>query len=141
MLLARRSFLTVLLAAPLLGGTLGRARAVGTGANAVPQGLALVMFEQDGCPWCAKWNNDVAPGYAQSDEGRAAPLVRRDIHDPIPPGMTLASPPQFTPTFVLIKDGRELGRIQGYPGSDFFWAMLDELLAKAGTNPAETPKT
>lgn len=140
MLLARRTFLAALLAAPLLGGAGRTAHAAGTGSNAVPQGLALVMFEQDGCPWCAKWDNDVGPGYAKSDEGQVAPLVRRDIHDPIPPGMTLASPPQFTPTFVLMRDGRELGRIQGYPGSDFFWAMLDGLLAKAGAGSAG-PKT
>jgi hypothetical protein len=25
-----------------------------------------------------------------------------------------------------------MGRITGYPGADFFWPLLEELLAKAG---------
>ena len=34
----------------------------------------------------------------------------------------------FTPTFILVNDGAELGRIEGYLGEDFFWALLGMLL-------------
>ncbi|KDB02970.1 regulatory protein SoxS [Defluviimonas sp. 20V17] len=95
----------------------------------------MVMFEQQGCPYCAAWNRDVGPTYSKTKEGQAAPLYRRDIHDPIPSGMKLTSPPQFTPTFVLLEDGTEVGRIQGYPGADFFWALLDGLLKKTKAAP------
>jgi hypothetical protein len=40
----------------------------------------------------------------------------------------LARPISFTPTFVLVEDGRELARIEGYPGEDFFWGLLGMLL-------------
>ncbi len=144
MLFTRRSFLTALAAAPALAGLSGvaaKAQSAQTSASQVPKGLALVMFEQPGCPYCAAWNRDVAPTYPKTDEGRAAPLYRRNIHDPIPAGMKLTVPPQFTPTFVLLENGQEVGRIQGYPGADFFWALLDELLKKAkGANDAQ-PKT
>ena len=38
------------------------------------------------------------------------------------------------PTFVLVEDGRELGRIEGYPGEDFFWGLLGKLLEKLPQN-------
>ena len=36
--------------------------------------------------------------------------------------------PVFTPTFVLVEDGKELGRIEGYAGDEFFWFLLGRLL-------------
>ena len=39
-------------------------------------------------------------------------------------------PERFTPVFVLIDNGREIGRIRGYPGEDHFWGLLGTLLAK-----------
>lgn len=99
--------------------------------------LRLIMFEQDGCPWCAHWNAEVGPAYPKTEEGKLAPLTRLDIHAAVPEGMQLKRAPTFTPTFVLLKDGQEVGRIQGYPGEDFFWGMLDELLKKAGQDPSQ----
>ncbi len=58
----------------------------------------------------------------------------------LPAGLALKGMPQFTPTFVLIQNGKELGRIEGYPGPDFFWALLDQLLQKTAPEPA-TPKS
>jgi hypothetical protein len=102
--------------------------------------LRLLMFEQDGCPWCARWNADIAPAYPKTEEGRAAPLERLDIHAALPDGITLKRMPQFTPTFVLTRDGTEIGRIEGYPGADFFWGLLDGLLQQAAPDPAPAPK-
>lgn len=96
-----------------------------------PAGAAeLVMFEQAGCAWCARFNAEIAPGYAKSDEGRIAPLRRIDIHAPIPDDLTNITVERFTPTFVLVEDGKEYGRIRGYPGDQFFWFRLDELLSE-----------
>ncbi|PZX12820.1 hypothetical protein LX81_03527 [Palleronia aestuarii] len=89
---------------------------------------ALVMVEQDGCAWCAKWNAEVAPGYAESVEGKVAPLRRIDLHQPVPAELMLDSPPRVTPTFILVENGNEVGRIEGYPGENFFWPMLDALM-------------
>ncbi|MEN8838669.1 MAG: hypothetical protein ABF266_10935, partial [Celeribacter marinus] len=33
-----------------------------------------------------------------------------------------------TPTFVLVDEGRELMRIEGYGGDDLFWSMLSVIL-------------
>jgi thioredoxin-related protein len=90
--------------------------------------MRLLMFEEVGCHWCAKWNSKIGPIYPKTAEGRAAPLQRIDIHDGIPASITLKSRPQFTPTFVVIRKGREIGRIEGYPGEDFFWGLMEQIL-------------
>jgi hypothetical protein len=99
---------------------------------AAPAELELLMFEQPGCVYCAKWSEDVGPEYPLTDEGVAAPLRRLQLRDPLPQGLTLVSHPVFTPTFVLVLDGVETGRIEGYPGEDFFWQLLADMIAKSG---------
>lgn len=91
------------------------------------QVVELVMVEQRGCNWCERWDAEIAAAYPKTPEGKAAPLRRVDLHA-LPDAMTFASPPRYTPTFVLMVDNVEAGRIEGYPGEDFFWLMLAALL-------------
>jgi hypothetical protein len=88
----------------------------------------LLMFEHAGCPWCAKWDREIGPVYARTDEGKLAPLRRLPLSPP-PAGVRLAAPVNATPTFVLVKSGREIGRITGYNNEESFWALLTILLA------------
>lgn len=89
----------------------------------------LMIVEEEGCPWCVRWNAEVGDVYSITDEGLAAPLLRHDIHEPVPTGVILANPPHFTPTFILLVDGTEVNRIEGYPGEGFFWGLLGIMLA------------
>lgn len=89
----------------------------------------LVMVEEQGCHWCARWKEEIGVVYHKTDEGRAAPLRPVDIHA-LPADLTFKSRPQFTPTFILVEDGVEIGRIEGYPGEDFFWPLLARLIEK-----------
>ncbi len=41
----------------------------------------------------------------------------------------------YSPTFVMLAYGQEVGRIVGYQGSDLFWMQLEPLAAKAGFAP------
>lgn len=88
----------------------------------------LVMFEQDNCEWCEAWTRDIGLIYPRSSEGKRAPLRRVDIHQPRPDDLENVTATRFTPTFVLMHQGREIGRISGYPGEDFFWGLLDQLM-------------
>jgi len=88
---------------------------------------SLVMVEQAGCHWCEQWNAQISHIYPKTDEGQQAPLRRVDLRD-LPKDLTFKSPPVFTPTFVLVEDGKELGRIEGYAGDEFFWFLLARLL-------------
>lgn len=96
------------------------------------QSLTLYMVEQPGCIYCARWNAEVGDAYHLTAEGRAAPLQRIDLHATLPEGVTFARKAAFTPTFVLVRDGQELERIEGYPGEDFFWGLLGVMLKNAG---------
>lgn len=88
----------------------------------------LIMFEQAGCAWCERWDQELGGAYPLTAEGKRAPLRRVDIHDPLPSDLAHLKTGRFTPTFVLIEGGREIGRIRGYPGEDFFWGLLSQML-------------
>src|SRR4051794_3442788 len=88
----------------------------------------LVMFEQKGCVWCQRFDRDIAPAYEKTDEGKHAPLRRVDIAKPQPPDLAFVRRERFTPVFVLVDNGREFGRIRGYPGDTFFWGLLAGLV-------------
>ncbi|MEO1544153.1 MAG: hypothetical protein AAFR75_09080 [Pseudomonadota bacterium] len=90
----------------------------------------LIMFEEDGCEWCEKWNEEIGIVYDKTSEGRKAPLRRIDIHDTRPTDLRKITRINFTPTFVVVENGQEYGRILGHPGEDFFWPMLRKILAK-----------
>ncbi len=51
-----------------------------------------------------------------------------DIDDPVPADLTFARKVVYTPTFILIENGTEVARIEGYPGEDFFWGLLGMML-------------
>ncbi|MFB9150092.1 hypothetical protein [Roseovarius ramblicola] len=101
---------------------------------AAPRAAELLMVERHGCHWCDRWNAEIGPIYPKTDESLRAPLRRAQIHE-LPGDIAFTSRPVFTPTFVLIDDGRELGRIEGYAGDEFFWFLLGQLL---DAHPAAT---
>jgi hypothetical protein len=90
----------------------------------------LLMFDDPGCPYCRQWHREVGEAYRNSPEGQRAPLQVVQLRGPRPEGINLATPVRATPTFVLVHDGREIGRIIGYGGADFFWSSLEPLMRK-----------
>lgn len=111
------SFLVAFCLSLLTGG------GVGTSAE-------LVMFESDGCEWCEAWHAEIGVIYAKTAEARIAPLRRVDIDVPMPADLSHIRGVHYTPTFVLLQGGGEVGRILGYPGEDFFWGLLNVELGK-----------
>ena len=91
----------------------------------------LLMAEEAGCMWCARWNEEIAHIYPKTAEGQTAPLRRYDLHNDSP-DVAFLQKVRFTPTFILIEDGTEAGRIEGYPGEDFFWGLLGMMFERAG---------
>jgi len=94
-----------------------------------------LAFAQDasgyaGCVWCARFNAEIAPIYPKTDEGKRAPLRRVDSGAALPADLSFIAPERLTPLFVLVDQGREIGRIRGYPGEDHFWGLLGVLMKK-----------
>lgn len=102
-----------------------------TGAGAAE----LVMFEAVGCSWCEAWDRDVGAIYDRTAEARIAPLRRVDLNAPRPADLAEIGGIVYTPTFVLVEDGREVGRILGYPGEAHFWGLLGVELQKLASAP------
>lgn len=104
------------------------------GAFAAQADVRLVMVEEPGCYWCARWEHEIGDIYPKTSEGRIAPLRKIEIHGPEVKDFALKGPPAFTPTFILVDDNTEIGRLEGYPGDEFFWTMIQALISKL---PAE----
>jgi hypothetical protein len=95
----------------------------------------LVMFESAGCVWCEAWDEEIGGVYPLTAEARIAPLRRVDHDEEPPEDLSGIRPVIYTPTFVLIENGREVGRILGYPGEEHFWGLLGIELEKIGWSP------
>jgi thioredoxin-related protein len=96
----------------------------------------LVMLEEAGCSYCQQWNEEIGVVYHKTVEGQRLPLRRVDIHDPLPKDLAYLVKGGYTPTFIVVDKGREFGRIRGYPGEDFFWGLLGQLIKRL--SPDET---
>jgi hypothetical protein len=90
----------------------------------------LVMYRSPGCPWCATWDQAIGPIYPKTELGRRAPVRMAELENAKDSGVVLQRPVRYSPTFVMVDDGREIGRIEGYPGEDFFWGLLENLVLK-----------
>lgn len=110
---------------------------LGSGLGAGPaRAVELVMVEQPGCHFCIRWHEEIGPAWPKTAEGAFAPLRPEQLRD-IPEDLNLDRRVMFTPTFVVVgDDGAELGRLEGYPGEDFFWPLIEQLLIeRAGYAP------
>ena len=104
--------------------------AAGDGTDA-----SLVVVEQAGCVFCARFDAEIAEAWPNTEQGRRAPLRRVDLHAEWPADLAGVARPALTPTFVLVDGaGREVDRLAGYPGDEHFWFLLDGMLS--GLAPA-----
>ena len=118
--------------------------AVAASLPAAPaRAVELLMFESATCEWCERWHEEIGPAYGKTRFGRIAPLRRIDIDRTVPAAYRAVRGIAYTPTFVLWHRGREVGRLVGYAGEDFFWPLLERLLKKlpaAQRDPADRTK-
>jgi len=110
------------------------ALALHAAAGAAGQGRwQLLLFDDEDCGYCARWQQEVGAIYDRTPEGRVVPLSRAALADGVPAGLVLRAPVRYTPTFVLLDaSGHERGRITGYVGEDQFWGLLSVLIDREG---------
>ena len=102
----------------------------------------LLIVEQQGCYYRLEWKDEIGPVYPKTQEGKFAPIKFIDITE-VDEIEGLQRDVVFTPTFILFEKKNELARLEGYPGEDFFWALLEIMLEqktnfKAKTNTERT---
>lgn len=83
----------------------------------------LVMIDSKACVYCARWNKEVGSIYANTPEGRIAPL-RRVTYRNWPSDLRHIRREPSTPTFILVDNGKEVARIRGYASKEWFWKHL-----------------
>jgi hypothetical protein len=99
-------------------------------ATASAQAAELAVFNSRNCPYCVAWEREIGRSYESTEEGQKAPLRKLDVDGRLPAGFPRIREVEVTPTFVLIDQGREVGRIVGYDGKRAFWADMHKLLSK-----------
>ena len=90
----------------------------------------LIMVTSDYCPSCQAWELDVGKVYDKSPYATTLPLTRVEIGSKMPRGVTFQKPVVGTPTFLIIHNGQEIGRQNGYIDEEMFWWWLSEYTAK-----------
>jgi len=98
----------------------------------------LFMIHNPDCPFCKAFMSEVAPYYSEAKHGKALPLTIIDI--------TIAKNIEWlkqemwagnirgirgTPTFIIYSNGKEIGRIEGYGGKEWFYKKLDEAVKES----------
>ena len=90
----------------------------------------LVYVQWDKCGYCLRFNREMAGAYAASAAGRKFPLRWVDVLGGWPADLKHVSRPSYTPVFILVENGREIGRFDGYAGPQTFKRNLQSLLQK-----------
>ncbi len=86
--------------------------------------MDLVMFESPSCGTCKLFKNEVLPIYAFTPAGKTFALWRVQMGEKV--SFRLRSPVTFTPTFVWVENGQEVGRFSGYYGKDQFFGIVNQ---------------
>jgi len=89
----------------------------------------LVMVGWKACPHCLRFNREVVPDYSANQTGRRVPLREISILE-WPSDLKGIRRVHSVPAFILVDNGREVGRFFGYSGEKGFWNNLDSLLRK-----------
>lgn len=133
----RRPILPLAIALFTAVATWGASPAVRAGLDVnahVPAGqsMELVVMEAPGCDYCTLFRRDVLPSYAASERAKDVPIRFVDINDESASALGLDSPIDVVPTFVVLRNNHEIGRIPGYVGPEFFFHTINHLLAGSG---------
>ena len=95
-------------------------------------GVELVVYEHADCQYCRIFRSDIVPRYQGSTQAGRAPLRFVNIaHTGTEGAGGLNGGITMVPTFVLMKEGREVDRIVGYWAPDNFFKMVAYMLLKA----------
>jgi thioredoxin-related protein len=94
--------------------------------------VEVLVFEHADCTYCQVFRRDVMPKYHLAARVAAPPMRFIDIAKGDMGGLGLGRGIDVVPTAVVVRDGREVGRIAGYWGSANFFQLLAHILAGTG---------
>src|SRR5688500_16240905 len=74
----------------------------------------LVMLDDRACVYCRQFHREVGRDYSNTGAGETAPLRKVNRWRKWPEDLGAVAPAYFTPVFILVDEGREVGRFAGY---------------------------
>jgi hypothetical protein len=93
-------------------------------ASAGARAMDLIMFEGPSCGTCKLFKREVLPIYAESPAGKVFPLWVVEKGSKL--SFRINEPVTFTPTFVWVDNGVEVGRFSGYFGKAQFFNIVNK---------------
>ena len=96
--------------------------------EALANNVQLVMFTSKDCPACQSWEKKIGVVYKKSQYQIALPLERVIVSHPLPDWISIQQPIRGTPTFIIIENGQEVGRITGFNDPEMFWWQLSSFV-------------
>ncbi|MEO1709258.1 MAG: thioredoxin fold domain-containing protein [Pseudomonadota bacterium] len=109
--------------------------------NIASAGYELVVFERARtCLVCRLFRRDVAENYMTSQQQTTAPmrfidLDRLEVEKTRQPHPGLTSQLRMLPTVVIMRDGREQARVEGYTGPAIFYQAIRHALGRLAGRP------
>ncbi|MEQ1717663.1 MAG: thioredoxin fold domain-containing protein [Hyphomicrobium sp.] len=95
------------------------------------ENFELVVMEAPGCTYCTLFRRDVLPSYEASPRAKDMPIRFVDVNDEAAEALGLETPVDIVPTFLVLKNHKEVGRIPGYTGPEYFFHTINYLLTSA----------
>lgn len=91
--------------------------------------LQLIVMEAPGCIYCDLFRRDVLPAYQKSPRAKILPVRFIDVNNLDDAKLKVSSPVEIVPTFVVMRDDQEIGRIPGYVGPEIFYQSINHLIS------------
>ena len=92
----------------------------------------VVVFEIGGCKYCTVFRDNLGARYQASTTNAVAPMRYVDVGRLDPTDFQLRSEITTVPTIVLLQDGKEIDRVEGYPLSEALFGMVKSRVTPAG---------
>ncbi len=109
-----------------LSGALLLCLVLGASAHAAE----LLYFFSPTCGYCRAFDEEVAGIYPRTDAGTIAPMRRIEVDPETFEALEAGLPFEAgtVPTFILVDEGKEVARLNGYSGDELFWMSMQRLL-------------
>lgn len=97
-------------------------------AEEIEKNFELIMFETSLCNHCAVFDDEVVKLYKSHSLAQMAPMVKVNLDEEGTGRYHLNKPIQMVPTFIVMKNGKEIGRISGMVNKFAFLAFVRDKL-------------
>ena len=113
----------------ICGTSAVRAALDGETVRASGSNVELLVVEAEGCRYCPILRRDAEPLLA-SRSMQGVTMRFADVNEVEASALVLAEPIAIVPTVLVLKEGKETGRISGYLGLEDFMRSVNHLLAQ-----------